>query len=406
MSSGATLVVRNIGELATCDPSRGESPGLLIGAALAAEGDRLVYVGDDGGLRGIDISADADVVDAGGNAVIPGLVDAHTHAVFAGHRGGEYALRAEGISYEEIAALGGGIRATVRATRQASVDELVALARPRLRRMRRSGTTTVEIKSGYGLELDTELRQLQAAHALGRDASLPDVAATFLPLHAAPDGERAAFVEEVCRDWLPQAAPQARFVDAFCESGVFTVTECETLYAAARDLGLGVKVHAEQRTHSGGAALAARSGAVSADHLEHADDNDLRALAAAGTVGVLLPGAALTLGGPPPPGRRLIDAGAQVAVATDCNPGTCYTESMPLMISLAVSIAGLRPAEALVAATSGGAAALALPDRGVLAAGMRCDLLILDSPNWIDIAYHFGGCATATVVIGGRRIED
>jgi imidazolonepropionase len=245
MSTAATLVVRNIGELATCDPSAGEAPGVITGAALAARGDRITYAGEQAGLDGaVDIAADALIINAGGNAVIPGLVDAHTHAVFAGHRGGEYALRAEGISYEEIAALGGGIRATVRATRQASLDELIATARPRLRRMRCAGTTTVEIKSGYGLDIGVELRQLEAARALGDDSSLPDVVTTFLPLHALPDGDRNDFIAEVCRDWLPRAVSQARFVDAFCETGAFTVTECEAFYAAARTNGMGIKVHA------------------------------------------------------------------------------------------------------------------------------------------------------------------
>jgi imidazolonepropionase len=352
------------------------------------------------------LDAGAAVLDAGGGAVVPGFVDAHSHLVWLGERSGEYAARAEGRSYEEIAAAGGGIRATVAATRAGGLAELVAAARPRAARMLRSGTTTVEVKSGYGLDEDAEIRQLRAALALAADPGVPEMVTTYLPLHAAPEGDRDALVDAACGRGVERAAGLARFVDAFCERGAYSVAECARLLEAGRRAGLRGKLHAEQRSRSGGARLAARSGAVSADHLEHADDNDLRALAAAGTVGVLLPGAALTLGGPPPPGRRLIDAGARVAVATDCNPGTCYTESMPLMISLAVSIAGLRPAEALVAATSGGAAALALPDRGVLAAGMRCDLVILDSPNWIDIAYHLGGCATATVVIGGRRIED
>jgi imidazolonepropionase len=270
--------------------------------------------------------------------------------------------------------------------------------------MLRLGTTTVEVKSGYGLDHDAEMRQLEAARELHADPDLPDVVPTYLPLHAPPPSPREAFIDSILAEGLPRAAPLARFVDAFCEDGAYTVEECERLFSAARDVGLRPKLHAEQRSRSGGAVLAARSRAVSADHLEHASDGDVQALAAAGVVGVILPGASLVLGGPPPPGRRLLDAGARVAVATDCNPGTCYSESMPLMLSLAVALAGLTPAEALLAATTGGAAALALDDRGALRPGMRCDLCILDSPHWLDVAYHLGAHPVATVVRGGRVV--
>ena len=197
------------------------------------------------------------------------------------------------------------------------------------------------------------------------------------------------------------AAARAAFCDVFCEEGAYTVEECRRVLVAAQAAGLAVKVHAEQRTHSGGAALAAELHAASADHLEHATDGDLRALAAARVSGVILPGAALVLGGSPPPGRRLLDAGASVAVATDCNPGTCYSESMPLMVALAVSGAGLTPAEALVAATAGGAAALRLRDRGMLRAGLRCDAVILATTRWIDVGYHLGASLAETVIRAG-----
>lgn len=399
--SPATLVVRNIGELVTCDPERGDAPGVVQRAALVAGGETILYAGAEQGLRDVEIAADAVELDAGGMAVIPGFVDAHTHIVWMGDRGEEYSQRAAGTSYEEIAEHGGGIMATVRATQRATLEELTAAARERAARMLRCGTTTVEVKSGYGLELDAELRQLEAARALQADPDLPDVVATYLPLHAAPVQPREQFVDEVCGEGVQRAASLACFVDAFCEQGAYTVAECERVLAAARRAGLRAKLHTEQRTRSGGALLAARLGAVSADHLEHATDDDLRALAAAGTVGVILPGASLVLGGPPPPGRRLLDAGARVAVATDCNPGTCYSESMPLMVSLAVALGGLTPAEALVAATAGGAAALALEDRGVLREGLRCDLCVLGSPHWIDVAYHLGAAPVATVVRGG-----
>jgi imidazolonepropionase len=267
--------------------------------------------------------------------------------VWMGDRAAEYAQRAKGVSYEEIARRGGGIRATVRATAAAGIHALVDTARPRLLRMLAGGTTTVEVKSGYGLDGDAELRMLEAARRLGEDPDLPDVVPTYLPLHATPDGDRAAFLDRVLRVDLPRAAPLARFADAFCETGAFTVAECRVVLAAAAAAGLAPRLHAEQRTRSGGARLAAELHAASADHLEHASDEDLRALASAGVAGVLLPGATLVLGGPPPPGRRLLDAGATVAVATVCNPGTCYSESMPLMVALAVATAGLTPAQAV-----------------------------------------------------------
>jgi imidazolonepropionase len=402
--SDATLVVRGIRELATCDPLLGEAPGVIRDAAVAAAGSRLVYVGPESGLGSVAVADGVVEIDARGMAVIPGFVDAHTHIVWLGDRSEEFALRAAGTSYAEIAARGGGIMATVRTTQRGTVEELVAATRLRAARMLRLGTTTVEVKSGYGLEQDAEMRQLEAARELRADPDLPDVVPTYLPLHAAPPAPREAFIESVCGEGVPRAAALARFVDAFCEQGAYTVDECERVLTAARAAGMGVKLHAEQLSHSGGALLAARMGAVSADHLEHADDADMRAMAAAGTVGVILPGPSLVLDGPPPPGRRLLDAGVRVAVATDCNPGTCYSESMPLMVSLAVALAGLTPAEALVAATSGGAAALALSDRGVLREGKRCDLSILDTPHWLDVAYHLGAHPVATVVRGGRVV--
>lgn len=400
--SGADLVVHNIGELVTCDPARGEAPGVIRDAALAASDGVLTFAGPASELRE---RTGAREIDAGGAAVVPGFVDCHTHAVWLGDRADEYAQRAAGASCEEIAGAGGGIASTVRATAAGTVDELVAAARPRLERMAREGTTALEIKSGYGLEFDAEMRQLEAADRLGREPGLPDVVRTYLPLHAAPPGDRAAFLDGVIEQDLPRAAPYARFADCFCEAGAFSVEECERFLVAAKAAGLRLKIHTEQLTHSGGAALAARLGAASADHLEHASDDDMRALAAAGVVGVILPGAALTLGGLPPSGRRLLDAGAVVAIATDCNPGTSNTASMPLMVSLAVALAGMTPAEALVAATAGGAAALQLGNRGVLRAGAHCDLAILENDRWLDIAYHLGSGGVASTVRRGEVIS-
>jgi imidazolonepropionase len=402
------LVIRNIGELCTCDPQRGSAPGLVVNGALIARDGVITYAGPEAELSRQLISdggaSDVAEVDAAGAAVIPGFVDSHTHLVWLGHRGAEYELRAASKTYEEIAAAGGGIRATVRATAAGSVDDLATAARERARRMLVLGTTTVEIKSGYGLEHDAEMRQLDAALRVRDENGVPDIVTTYLPLHANPDGDREAYIEAVCTQGLSDAQPRAAFVDAFCERGAFAVDECERVFTAARARGMRIKVHAEQRSRSGGAQLAARTRAVSADHLDYASDFDVRALADAGVVGVILPGASLVLGGPSPPGQRLLNAGCRVAVATDCNPGTCYSESMPLMLSLAVALAGLTPAQALLAATSGGAAALALTDRGVLREGMRCDALILDSPHWIDVAYHLGANVVRSVIRHGRVV--
>jgi imidazolonepropionase len=269
--------------------------------------------------------------------------------------------------------------------------------------MLRLGTTTVEVKSGYGVLPDAELRQLDAANALGGIEEVPDVVTTYLPLHSTPPGDRGEFIDEVVASGVEAASTRARFTDVYCEHGVFDVDECERVLVAAREHGMGLKLHAEQLSRCGGARLAARLGAVSADHLEMAGDTDLLALAGAGVVATILPGAGLVLGGPPPPGRRALDAGCTVAIATDCNPGTCYSESMPLMCSLAVASAGLTPAEALVAATAGGAAALGLDDRGLLRPGMRADFVVLNTDRWIDVAYHLGGDVVARVFKGGRH---
>jgi imidazolonepropionase len=398
----SAVVIHGIGSLCTCDPLVGDAPGVVRDAALVARDGLIVYAGPEAELDRSDVPHGALEIHARGAAVLPGFVDAHTHIVWLGDRGDEYARRAAGATYEEIAVSGGGILATVRATAAGSVDDLATAGRERARRMLAAGTTTIEVKSGYGLEYEAEMRQLEAADRLRQWRDLPDVVTTYLPLHAVPDGSRDEYIDDVCTRGVTGAAKRASFVDAFCDTGAYTVAECERLFTAARAQGLRPKIHAEQRSRSGGALLAARAGAVSADHLEHATNTDLQALSSAGVVGVILPGASVVLGGPPPPGRRLLDAGCTVAVATDCNPGTCYSESMPLMISLAVALGGLTPAQALVAATTGGAAALGLGDRGMLRPGLRCDAVIMKTSSWVDVAYHLGGDIVASVVLEGR----
>jgi imidazolonepropionase len=397
----SAIVVRGISQLCTCDPQHGPAPGIIENGALVSSNGLLTFVGAERELDPAAIDPDALQLDARGHAVLPGFVDSHTHLVWLGDRSDEFAQRSTGRTHDEISAAGGGIAATVRATSAGSVDELAAAAAARARTMLASGTTTVEVKSGYGLAHDAEMRQLDAALRLAGHQTLPDVVTTYLPLHATPESDRAAFIDMVCEQGVLDASRRASFVDVYCDRRAYTVDECEQVLAAGQVHGLRPKVHAEQHTRSGGAQLAAKYNAVSADHLDYASDEDLRALAGAGVVGVILPGAALVLGGPPPPGRRLLEAGCRVAVATDCNPGTCYAESMPLMISLAVASAGLPAAHALVAATAWGAAALGLQDRGMIRVGMRCDVVVLRSPNWIEVAYHLGGDVVEHVIKGG-----
>lgn len=402
-SGSESLVVRGIGALVTCDPDRGPAPGVVRNAVVAARHGIITYVGPETDLPREWRSAFE--IDAAGNAVIPGFVDSHTHLIWAGDRADEFAQRSAGTSYEEIARQGGGIRATARATASAADQDLVELAAERAGQMLRQGTTTVEVKSGYGLDHDAEMRLLRCARELRkRAAPHPDVEVTYLGLHARPSGDCDTYLDDVCRRGVVDASQWARFADVFCDRGAWTIGECERMLTAAAGVGLGLKVHAEQLTNTGAARLAARLGAVSADHLDHCNDDDARALAAAGVTATLLPGATLTVGGPPLPGRLLIDHGVHIALATDCNPGTCYSESMPLMVSLGVAIAGLTPAQAVVAATRGGARALALRDRGMVKAGMRCDLAILATAQWLDVAYHLGGVVVDRVVLGGHPV--
>lgn len=400
MSVPATLVIENISELVTGNPQLPQ-PGVIRDASVAVVGDRVVYAGPMGEL---DVATDSATVgiDGRGAAVIPGFIDCHTHICWLGDRSEEYGLRAQGMTYEEIARRGGGIRSTVRATAVGTREELQCATAERARQMLALGSTTIEVKTGYGMSNEAELRQLDVIGSLQSDTTLPDIVPTWLPLHAVPDGDRAQYLAEVEREGLPIAAQGARFVDCFCDEGAWSVEECGPFLRHAVESGLTPKLHAEQRSRSGGAQLAAHLGAASADHLDHASDDDMRALGATGVTGVILPGASLVLGGPPPPGRRLLDAGVTVAIATDCNPGTCYSESMPLMLSLAVATAGLTPAQALQAGTVGGAAALRLRDRGRLMPGQRADMIILDSPHWLDVAYHLGANPGARVIRAGH----
>lgn len=410
----ADWLLTGISRLATLESGDPENPlGVTEDAAVAALDGRIVWVGPEdlaSAVIAIDGIAPHALVDAGGRAALPGFVDAHTHFVFAGDRAEEFHLRHAGVGYEELARQGRGILSTVRATRAASFDTLRALGRARLRSFAAYGTTTVEGKTGYGLDLATERRIFDVMESLAEEPGLPRIVPTFLGAHTLPpEGRgspeaRAAYVDTVCDEMLPAFAGRARFCDVFCESSAFSVEESRRVLERARALGYALKLHANQLGPSGGATLAAELGAVSADHLDYASDEELDALRAAGVTGVLLPGCSFTLGAPYPSARRLLDRGLSVALATDFNPGTSYSESMQMMVALAVSAMGMTLEEALRAATLGGARALGLADQvGSLAPGKRCDLIVLRGADERELAYHFGVNLVAETYIGGQK---
>jgi imidazolonepropionase len=390
------MFLTNIGELTTNDGPT------VSDAAVAIEDDTIVYAGPSGDAP----SPKGELIDCEGAAVLPGFVDAHTHLVFAGDRSGEFARRLAGESYAQIAESGGGILSTVEATRNASEEYLYEKAAARAWRMIGAGTTTIEIKSGYGLDVDTELKILRVA---GRIAgSLPlTVKRTFLGAHSIPGeyrDDREGYLELLTEEMLPAAAPHADYCDVFVEDGVFDVDEARQIFSTAEALGLKARVHAEQLTHSGGAALAAEIGAASADHLDHVTVDDARGLADSGVSAVLVPGASYTLKSPPAPGPMLIDAGCDVAIATDCNPGTSYFESMSPIISLAVVQMGLTVEQAIRAATLGGARSLGTEDRGVLVPGAKADIIVLDAPSVAHIPYRPATQLVRVVIKDGRPV--
>jgi imidazolonepropionase len=392
-----TLVVRNAGRLVTCDPGLGEGPlGVIEKGALVAGGATIGWVGPE---RELQAPRDAQEIDAGGCAVLPGLVDCHTHLVFAGDRAAEFAARMRGEPYRA-----GGIMSTVRATREAPDRDLAQLARERLDRFLSFGVTTVEAKTGYGLTPEQELRLLRLSATLGHRV---DVVPTLLAAHVVP-GEFAldpdAYVELICQEAVPAAEGLAQFCDAWCEdNGAFSAAQSRRVLEAGADAGLGLKLHAEQLSRSGGAALAAELGAVSADHLEQANEEDADRLARAGTIGVLMPGASMTTASPYAPARMLIERGVRVALSTDFNPGTSYSENLQLQVALGCGLLRMTVEEALLAVTRHAAAAVGREDRcGRLAPGLACDLLVLEGRSEADLAYHYGVNLARTVVKGGE----
>ena len=379
--------------------------GLVDDGALVAQGDRLLWVG-----RSADLPAHLDVTDQHdlhGALVTPGLVDCHTHLVYGGHRAAEFEQRLQGVSYEEIARSGGGIRATLAATRAASDDSLYASALARAQTLMREGVTTVEIKSGYGLSAEHEARCLRVARQLAQALSIT-VRSTCLSAHALPPefaGQPDDYISAVCA-WLPalQAQGLVDAVDAFCEAIAFSPAQTRRVFGVARQLGLPVKLHAEQLSDQGGAALAAEYGALSCDHLEHLNPAGVAAMARAGTVAVLLPGAYYFLRETQlPPVAALRNAGVPIAIATDHNPGSSPTLSPLLMLNMACTLFGLTPEEALRGMTVYGARALGLTDRGQLVAGQRADFAIWPHEHPNELSYWLGQQVAPRVVWAGQE---
>ena len=390
--------------VATLDPAR-PGLGLLEDAAVACRGGRIVYVGPDLELPA-DLQTDIEV-DCRGRLITPGLVDCHTHLVFGGNRAHEFELRLAGASYREIAEAGGGILSTVAATRAASLADLVGLALPRLDRLIGEGVTTVEVKSGYGLDHDSEARMLGAARQLGRSRNI-SVRTSFLGAHAMPPeaADKDAYIDALRTDMLPAlaAAGLVDAVDAFCETIAFTPEQCGRLFDAARALGLPVKLHADQLSNGGGARLAATHGALSADHLEYTDEAGALAMAHAGTVAVLLPGAYYVLREPQAPQVELFRRhGVRLAVATDCNPGSSPLSSLLLAANMAATLFRLTVGECIAGITREAARALGLQaECGTIEVGKWCDLAIWDVEAPAELVYLIGYNPLHTRIWRGR----
>lgn len=382
--------------------------GVIENAALGWRGGQIVFAGPQAGLPAAPHQLCAQVESAGNAWVTPGLIDCHTHLVFAGNRADEFEQRLNGASYEEIARAGGGIMSSVRATREADEDDLLAQSLRRARMLAADGVTTLEIKSGYGLELDSEMKMLRVARRIGETLGI-DVRTTFLGAHGLPPeyaGRADDYIDELCDVMLPAVADAglADAVDAFCEGIGFSPAQTRRVFERARSLGLPVKLHADQLSNLGGAALAAEFGGLSADHIEHTDSDGVRAMAAAGTVAVLLPGAFYALRDTTlPPIDALREHGVAMAVASDLNPGTSPLLSLRLAMNMACTLFRLTPEEALRGATVHAARALGAGDRGMLAQGQRADFVVWDIERPADLCYWIGGNLVQRVVTGGRN---
>lgn len=399
------LLLRGAMEVVTPKPTSiplvGEAMGQVVRhphADVLIDGNQIVEVGQN-----LDPS-NSKVIDVSGKVIVPGFVDPHTHLVWSGSREHELEWKLEGRTYQEILADGGGILRTVRETRKASKEDLQSESLIRLKNAVRHGTTTIEIKSGYGLEKETEIKQLEVANWLGT-LGLAETVVTYMGAHAIPDDmDRYTYVASVSEN-LKELRKLAEFCDVFCEEGAFTEDESRTILEAARNAGFGLKIHADEFGDTGGGKLAAELRVISADHLAGSTLETIQALRDSGVIGVLLPGTPLAiLSDHFAPARKMIANNLPIALATDCNPN-CYTESMQLIQQLAVFRMGMTPAESLVASTINAALAIGKTDRGCIAEGWKADLLICDIPDYRHLTYHFGINHVETVIIGGKVID-
>jgi imidazolonepropionase len=411
------LFIKNIHQLVTCASggtrvktgSAMRDIGLIENAGVLCEQGKITWVGPMSGWNR-SLPDDFSELDADGKVVLPGFVDSHTHMVFAGDRAHEFALRSQGATYQQIAEAGGGILSTIRNVRAASKRELKKQALRHLNGMMKQGTTTVEVKSGYGLDVDSEIRMMEAIHELAREEMMT-IVPTFLGAHAVPPefkGNTAGYVELIINELIPYVGKKklAAFCDVFCEKGYFELEDSEKILVAGREAGMLPKVHAEELNPLGGAQLAARVGAVSADHLEHIDDGGVNALRDAGVVAVLLPGVSFFLNHGYAPARKLIDKNAAVAIASDFNPGSCMSYSMPLMMTIACTQMKMSPEEALNASTINAAAAVNLSDSiGSVEVGKNADLIVAAVPEYRHLAYHFGAQHVVATIKNGTILE-
>jgi len=415
----ATLLIKNIGQLITM---AGPAPrlgnelnfiSLIENGGVAVAADEIIAVGKSDDVRGrATLAEGCTVIDAAGAMVTPGLIDPHTHPVFARTRELEFEMRTMGKSYMEIAQAGGGIRSSVRDLRETSADTLVERTRKRLDRLLEHGVTTIEAKSGYGLSTESEIKSLRVIRELNQMHEV-DLIPTFLGAHEIPDeyrDKRQEYIDLVINEMIPAVVKEnlAVYSDIFCEEGVFDIEESRRIQQAAKDAGLKLRFHVDELASTGGAELAASMGAVSADHLVYISDNGIKAIAESGTVAVLLPGTTFSLAGKQyAPARKMIEEGVVVAISTDCNPGSSCTESMSMIISLATLQMKMTAAEALSAATVNAATAINRENRvGRLEAGMQADMVIWDMDDYRELPYHYGVNLVTRVIKKGKLVVD
>ena len=383
--------------------------GVIEQASVLIENGHISWIGNASDFSNT-LEPDADVLDASPYVGLPGFVDSHTHALFGGHRENEFALRSEGKTYQEIASQGGGILSTVQATRTATKKELKKAASRRLDAMMKHGTTTVEIKSGYGLSEESEIKMLEAISELA-DEHFMTIRSTFLGAHAIPPefrDRRTDYIDLLCERMLPHIAKRklAQFCDVFCELGYFSLEETQHILEKARSHGLALKLHADEFNSIGATQLAAKLRAASVDHLEHISDDAMGQLRQGTTIAVVLPGVSFFLRNPYAPARKMIDAGIPVAIASDFNPGSCMSFSMPMMMTIACTQMSMTPEETITASTLNGAAAIGLSDQvGSIEVGKRADIILFEIPNYQYLPYHFGANLVSKVIKNGTILE-